>query len=138
MYVDSHTADDKNIDYNKTAKSPKAGRRQAAQEGYALQGERCCEAYYEFMTANDPVLPDNLAKWNRKLAMNGFMFDTASETMESRRITDILNGAKLDEIQDSNQIAYSSDAMPGIRFVDMKMLAKQIVEQVPKGAARSV
>ena len=136
MYVDSHTADDKNIDYNKTAKSPKAGRRQAAQEGYALQGERCCEAYYEFMTANDPVLPDNLAKWNRKLAMNGFMFDTASETMESRRITDILNGAKLDEIQDSNQIAYSSDAMPGIRFVDMKMLAKQIVEQVPKGAAQ--
>lgn len=134
MYVDSHTADDKNKDYNKTAKSPKAGRRQAAQEGYALQGERCCEDYYAFMAANDPALPDNLAKWNRKLAMNGFMFDLSSEAMESRRVCDILDGAKLAELPGSDGAAYLSDAVPGIRFVDMKSLADRIIAQVPRGA----
>lgn len=134
MYVDSHTADDKNKDYNKTAKSPKAGRRQAAQEGYALQGERCCDDYYRFMAANDPVLPDNLAKWNRKLAMNGFMFDLSSDAMESRRVSDILDGASLSELPGSGGTAYVAGSVPGVRFVDMKALADRIIDQVPKGA----
>ena len=133
VYVDSHTADDKNKDYNKNAKSPKAGRRQAAQEGYALQGERCCDAYYKFMTANDPLLPDNLAKWNRKLAMNGFLFDLTQDDMPARRVVDILDMAELTAQPDSGGLCYFAKEMPGIRFVDMQAMAKQFVERIPKG-----
>lgn len=134
VYVDSHTADDKNIDYNKNHRSPKDGRRQAAQEGYALQAERCCEAYYAFMLANDPALPDNLMKWNRKLAMNGFLFDLADENLRARKISDVLDEASLDELDGSDGLAYTSESMPGVRFVDLKSMARDIVAQIPAGA----
>lgn len=135
VYVDSHTADDKNKDYNQSATSPKAGRRIAAQEIYALQGERCCDAFMSFMAANDPAMPDNIAKLNRRAMMNGFLFDLNTDNISCRR-TASLDGVVLHEAQGSGGMAYQSDSLCGFGFVDMSVLAKTLASHVRPGTGQ--
>lgn len=136
VYVDSHTADSKNIDYT-TGDSSRPGRGLGAQETYALQAKNAVEGFLSFLMMNDPTRPDAIAKMNRKLMMNGFMASMSTNDgsnpdyrpFQAMNLPDALDGMALTDTGDGNLKAADGNcpAWP-YKFVDMDVLAAPIAE----------
>lgn len=125
IYTDTNTAEHKNRDYVESA--AKAGRKYGAQEMYMFQAKKCNNAFIKFITANDPVLSNHVAKMNRKLMMNGFMIDFESQDGQILDLTDAINNIEMSESE--NKISYQSEDLKGYSFVDMTEIARKIIDE---------
>lgn len=142
VYVDCHYADDKNRDYNEAVR--KAGRGYGMQEYYALMAKKSVDALVPYITANDPVLPGQAAKLNRRLMMNGYAFDLSEDGMPCVKVSELFNQKTPEGTRDGNPIALdmsSEDGImracsgkPGYVFVDMGALADRLISKIPKDA----
>ena len=140
IYVDSHTAEDKNRDY--TQGSRKSGRKYGSQEMYAIQGKHAVNGpYMQHITTNDITLPDRVAKFNRKMIMNGFIYNPndnynaykLSELFSSDRnntlipLSDIISNAKDEKFAN---MCYVKDDLTGYSFIDMSEIAKSMTSNI--------
>lgn len=145
VYVDSHYADDKNKDYTKQTR--KAGRGWGMQEAYALLAKHSVSALLPYVTANDPSLPKQLAKLNRKAMMNGFVFDVDAPDLQCKKLTDLFK-TPLDDDTYGNDFTYPLDvtsedgitkrcsARPGYLFIDMDALANRFIDMLPRNISQ--
>jgi len=139
IYVDCHTAEDKNKDYTETSK--RDGRRYGAQEFYALTAKHCSDRFIRYITGRDETLPDRImVKLNHKLLMNGFMVDPTSSDFKVKVMTEALDGAELKPIEKdgevSNEGIYTLDELPGHSVVDIDKVAEHIVNLINQNASK--
>ena len=134
IYVDSHTAEDKNRDY--TESFSKSGRKYGSQELYALTAKFCNDSFIRLVTANDPTFSDRImTKLNHKLMMNGFMFDPNTPDLKARRVEDVLggedgNGIHLVQKSEDDPANLVSEDMPCTSFVDVDYFADTLVSRL--------
>ena len=133
VYVDCHYADDKNKDY--TEDSRKGGRGWGMQEAYALLAKHSVKSLVPYVTANDPVLPKQMTKLNRRAMMNGFALDLDDSDIKCRRLTELFNDASLDLSSDDG-ITKGCSAKPGHVFIDMDALADRLISKIPDGVSQ--
>lgn len=133
VYVDCHYADDKNKDY--TEDTRKGGRGWGMQEAYALLAKHCVKALLPYATANDPMLPKQMAKLNRRVMMNGFALDLDTEDIRVTKLTSLFDGQKID-MSSEDGITKACSCKPGHMFIDMDALADRMIDRLPDGVSQ--
>ena len=133
IYVDSHTAEDKNRDY--TESFSRSGRKYGAQELYALTAKFCDDDFIKLVTTNDPTLSERvLTKLNHKLMMNGFVFDP-KDNLKAKTIEMLLKGEDGDGIvltqkSQDDPANLVSEHVAGASFVDIDYFADELLNKV--------
>lgn len=127
IYVDSHTAEDKNRDYTKAVR--KSGRKYGSQEMYALQAKHCMDYYIEYATYNDTTLADRISKFNRRCIMNGVIFNP-NDDFKACSLNEIYTSEDFNnsfEVIDDNNTIYQNPGLHGYSFIDTAKLAESIM-----------
>ncbi len=135
VYVDSHTADSKNIDYT-SGESSRPGRNYGAQEDYAIDAKKAGSGFLAYLLENDATMPDRIAAMNRKLMMHGFMLSLAPddksgsfEPFRTHYLADVLDDIAL---QPEGNGVYTPADKSGpagpYAFVDVDALGRDIAE----------
>ena len=137
LYVDSHTAEDKNKLYA-NGNMGKAGRKYGGQEYYALDAKHCEEYFHEVTLKNDKSFDRRLDRFNRKCLMNGFVCDPYDD-LKFKKLPEFFEDKNVEiEPITSDGIIQGSVSCPGYRFIDMESMASEFVNRFMSDVSPSI
>lgn len=143
MYVDSHTAETKNIDY--LGDASKDGRTLGAQETYAMQAKKAAEIFLPYLMANDATRPKDVSRLANKFMMAGYALAMPKDRQDGAppfqvvNLFDALGHTELVREGDTHVLVPADGSSPLYphAFVDIRTLAEGIATAAFKKAQES-